>query len=452
MKRILLLGLPISFALVTGLVFVTLVSADSPAPGGPFSTAFRVQNIDLSTATCTYVFYNGSGVSVFTGSPATIAIGDSMYVYTGDSATFGSLPSGMYSGVVSCDKQVAAVVNFSDPDSGASHSGITTPSLTWYAPGIYDNFYSYYSTLIVQNTTASAITITVDIYASGAAVPTKTQTQTNVPANASVSFEQEGLAELLDNVAYSAKITGTGNIAPIADIYGRGGANNQLYSYNPFSAGSTKAYAPIIMNNYYGNNTSLIVQNIGSATTTITVTYGTGQIYTQSLASNSAASLYTPSSGVPSGSLTSATVSSSTQPIVVVINESNPYNRAASYEGFPPTSSTKVRAPIVMRRYYNYNTSTVCQNISTTSTATTMTIQYTGSGASGSTFTSPSVAAGATYQFYQPADSLIPDGFIGAATITATQPIVCVVNEDQNEGAAGTTIWDQQYAYDGINN
>jgi len=56
-----------------------------------------------------------------------------------------------------------------------------------------------------------------------------TVTQTNVPAYASANFEQEGLSQLSNNVPYSAKITGTGNIAPIVNIYGRAAANNQLY-------------------------------------------------------------------------------------------------------------------------------------------------------------------------------------------------------------------------------
>ena len=53
--------------------------------------------------------------------------------------------------------------------------------------------------------------------------------------------------------------------------------------------------------------------------------------------------------------------------------------------------------------------------------------------------------------FYQPTDSLISNGFIGSATITATQNIVCVVNEDANESPQQTELKDFQYAYDAIN-
>lgn len=434
------------FVLMMALVPVAL--ADTPAPGGPFLSAFRVQNISTLPATCTFALYNSSGSAAFTSASTSVAPGDSMYVYMGD-ATYSSIPSGSYSSVVSCDQQVAAVSNFSDADSGAAYSGIASPATTWYAPGIYNNYYNYYSDIVVQNATASPVNITVDIYAPGNPVAVKTQTASAVPGYASVSFEQTGLAELSTNVAYSAKITGTGNVAPIVNIYGLGSVNNQLYSYNPFSAGATTFYAPVIMNNYYGNNTAIAVQNVGSAAADVTITYSTGQTWSGSVAVNSSESRYTPLDGVPSGDLTGllgATIASTNgQPIVVLVNESNNYNRAASYSGFA-SGSTTARAPIVMKRYYTYNTSIVCQNIG--SAATTMTLQY---GGVAGTNVSGSIAVGDTNQFYQPSDSLISDGFIGSATITASQNIVCVVNEDANEPPYQTQQNDFQYSYNAIN-
>lgn len=426
------------------MALVPAVLADAPAPGGPFMSAFRVQNVSTSTASCSFTLYNSSGTASYTSSSTSVAAGDSMYVYMGDSA-YSGIPSGSYSGVVSCDQQVAAVSNFSDADSGAAYSGITSPATIWYAPGIYDNYYEYYSNIVVQNANASTVNITVDIYAPGNPVPVITQTANNVPAYASATFEQGGAAELSNDVAYSAKITGTGNVAPIVNIYGLGSATNQLYSYNPFSAGATTFYAPVIMNNYYGYNTAIAIQNVGASDANVTVTYASGQTWAGTVPSNSAASLYTPSSGIPSGMLTSATVTSTGSSVVVLVNESNNYNRAASYSGFS-SGSTTARAPIVMKRYYSYNTSVTCQNIG--SAATTMALQY--AGVAG-TNTSSSVAVGSTYMFYQPDDTLIPDGFIGSATITASQNIVCVVNEDQNEGTPAITIGDWLYAYNGIN-
>jgi hypothetical protein len=443
----------LTLVILLSLLAVQVVSADTPAPGGPFSTAFRVQNLEGTAASCTYTLYDASGTDVHTISPTTVQPGDSMFVYTPNIV---GLASGTYSAVVSCDKQVAAVANWGDADSGASFNGVSSPGTTWYAPGIYDDYYDYYSTIIVQNTTGSTVDIDVEIYAPGSSSPTTTQSATSVPAYASVSFEQEGLGALSDNVPYSAKIIATGEVGAIVNIYGRVAYDGQLFSYNAFAAGDTTFYAPVIMNNYYGYDTALVVQNIGAETTHITVSYATGETQEQDLASNSAATFYTPVSGIPSGDgpgLNSATITSTTagfgaQPIVVLVNESNSYNRAASYVGFS-SGGTEVRAPALEKRYYAFNSSMTCQIIS--GGPATMTIEYFGAGGSSlGTTVSPSKSTGETHVFYIPNETYIPDGWLGSAKVTSTADIVCIVNQDMNEPPESTTSMDQLYSYEGI--
>lgn len=437
MRRLVVIALVISMLLAIPMV----ANAASPAPGGPFSTAFRVQNLDTSNATCVYVFYNAAGTAAFTSAGSTITPGDSLYVYT---PNVGGLANGTYSGVVSCDKKVAAVVNFSDADSGASHNGINTPASTWYAPGIYNNFYGFYSNIVVQNATSASINATVEYFAPGSSTAADSETKT-IPAFASAAFEQEGRAGLASGVAYSAKIVGTGDVAAVVNIYGSGGSASQLYSYNPFSSGSRVAYAPVVMNGYYTNDTNVTVQNIGSVSTNVKVTYGTGQVTNHVVAAGSSVSLYTPSSGVPANSLTGAKIESDAADIVVLVNESNTNGRAASYDGFA-AGSTTVSAPIVMHNYYGFSSSVTCQNIG--SAATTMSVSYSTTGTS---FTTPSVNSGSTALMYQPAATQgLPSGYIGSATITASQPIVCVVNQDLLHGPNASVKQDQQYAYEGI--
>jgi len=441
--------------LAIALVFTPFqsASADVPAPGGPFATAFRVQNLETLAASCSYYFYDAAGTAAYTSSLTTIQPGDSMFVYT---PNLTGLANGIYSGVVSCDKEVAAVVNFSDTNSGASHNGIAVPGITWYVPNLFDNYYSFYTTVVVQNAAGVPVNITMEIYAPGSSTAVKTQSSTSVPVYASVSFEQEGLAELNPNVAYSAKITATGGVAPIVVIYGRAASNDQLYSYNPVQAGSTTVYAPVIMNNYYGYNTSLTVQNIGAQTTHVTVTYGTGQTQSADIAANSSQLFYSPSSGIPSGNTlgnNSATIVSTSagfgaQPIVAVVNESDAHLRAASYVGFA-AGGTEVRLPIVYKRYYKYNTSVTCQVIS--GGPATMTIEYFGSGGvSLGTTTSPSKSNGQQHLFYQPNESYLANGYGGSAVVTSAAQIACIVNENQNEAPEATMVMDQLFAYEGI--
>ena len=435
--------------LVTLLLALTpmISSADVPAPGGPFNTAFRVQNLSTVVAHCVVDFYPPTGgVPTASITLPDIAVNDSAYVYVPSIST---LSSGQYSGVVSCDQEVAAVVNISDADSGASYNGFGAASVanTLYAPGVYNNYYGFYTDLVVQNTSATPVNITLEVFQPGNTTPVFTDTRSNVPGVGSVSFEQEGKAQLTPNVAYSAKLTGSGPIAAITSIYGRGALASQFYAYDTFSTGSTTAYAPVIMSKYYGYNTALVIQNMGSVAANVTITYGTGLVKHSTIQPGASDSRYTPVEGLPDGTLIGATVTSdNAQPLVVIVNESTTMNRAASYEGFA-AGKTTVRAPIVMKRYYKYNTSVTCQNVG--SAPATLALSYAGIAGSQTT---PSVPVGGTYMFYQPADSLLASqtGWIGSATITSAQNIVCVVNEDMNEVPDVNMSKDMLYSYDGI--
>ena len=139
----------------------------------------------------------------------------------------------------------------------------------------------------------------------------------------------------------------------------------------------------------------------------------------------------------------------SDQDVAVIVNESTTYNRAGTYNGFA-VGSTGARAPVVMNDAWRWNSSVSCQNIG--SGSATMTISYTGTGAPAGSF-APSagnpVAASDVGLFYQP-DHIATSSFIGSATITSTEPIVCVVNQDQNMAPESTQTMDQLFVYNGV--
>jgi hypothetical protein len=177
------------------------------------------------------------------------------------------------------------------------------------------------------------------------------------------------------------------------------------------------------------------------------VTYTTGDTDSYTIQPGAAESIYTPNILPAGNTLYGATVDSD-QPVVVLVNQSNGYRRAASYIGFA-AGSNEQRAPIVMKSYYTYDSSVVCQNVG--AAATTMTISYAGPGV-GAPTTSPSIPAGQTHQFYQPSDpSLagVAPNWIGSATITTSGEIVCVVNQD-NIPSLATLQEDNLYSYEGI--
>ncbi|MBI1802250.1 MAG: hypothetical protein HYR71_11555, partial [Chloroflexi bacterium] len=365
--------------------------------------------------------------------------------------------SGQYAGRVSCDQKVAIVTSQFTANSRSAYSSDTSrSSTTWYVPDVFNNYYGYYSNLVVQNVSeATVASITVQIYnSSGANVAT--QTATNVPANGYANFEQTGLANMVTNALYSARVTASGNVAVVANIFGQGALAGTLFTYMPFSSGAPTFYVPIVMKNYYGYRTAIVVQNIGSSATTVTVNYGNGVVDSRSNVNPLASvEFYTPNNPqIQDGTLTPATIQSSNgQPIVASVNEANSYNRTASYAGFSFSAGTQtVRAPTVLRRYNGYNTSVTCQNIGSASTA--MIIAYSGiTGTSNPTTpTLNSISPNNLAMFYLPADTLVPDNYIGSATVTSSsQSIVCVVNEDRNEGTDATTIFDQLSAYEAYN-
>jgi len=467
MKKVMILILVVAVMLV----LVSTVTAEVPAPGGPFTTWFRVQNMDDSeVASCSYKFFDSLGVESFSSGAISINPEDSLYVYVGDL----SLTDGQYSAVVSCDKPAAAAVNFSDADSDTSHDGVAVPSTTWYAPSIMDDYYCNYSNVVVQNTTGGQVDITLDIYQPGSGTVVYHDTKTNVPAYASVNWDQSGLTELAQNGNYSARITATGNVAAIVNQYGVTDPahlpepctiGGRLYSFNALPSGSTgKIAAPVIMNFYYGWRTAIVVQNIGPDTADYKITYSNATIKTGSLPAYSSAVHYTPNEGLPAGNtLYGATIETTNgKPLVVLVNQSNVgddsvptknKNRADSYTGFDQ-GAPKVYAPMLMKSFVDtsgahYNSSISCQNLGTESTA--MELKFYGAS---SVTTSPVKLPGESHVFYVPNSTEIGTNWFGSATVRSTattpQPIACIINANQNEDPEVYEAIDKFFSYNAL--
>lgn len=430
------------------------VTSAAPAaagvPGGPFATAFRVQNLASTPATCSYQVYNDAGgtSAAFTASLPVINPNDSAYVYTPSVSGF---PAGTFGGVISCDQQVAVVVNFSDPTKGDVYVGTANPANTLYIPSAYNNYYNFYTTIRIQNAGTSSQTVNVEYYAPGASSPTVT-VPVSLQANGAATVDQAGVAGLQQNVSYSARLVGSAPLAATVSIYGGTGTSvqSQLYAYSGFAGGATTTYQPVIMRNYYGYNTATTIQNLGSSAAQVKLTYSNGANTTYTIQPKSSQVVLDYQNPALSGTnvLYSSKVESlNGQPLIVTVNESTPAtNRATTYEGMTSGSQNLV-APIVMRRYYKYNTSVTCQNLG--ASATNIRITYSGTSISNKTVVT-GLQPNQTALIYQPAESQLPDGYLGSATLNADQNIVCVVNEDQNEAPQNTQVMDQLYGYDAI--
>lgn len=433
----------LSLILVLVVVSVTFgtASASTTVPGGPFASSIQIQNLGTAEAAVSIQYVNSSGVVALTTSH-TIAASDVLSVYVPSES---ALATGEYSVVIAASQPVAAVSNFSDADSGAAYSGASAGALSWGFPAVYDNYYGYYTEVYAQNVAAAAQAITLEVYAPGNASPVYSNTKSGVPVNASVNWSLKDLAQLNDNVSYSAIVKAGSQIVAIGNTYGSSGTAAQLYSYNGFANGAKTFYVPALYNGYYGWNAALSIQNVAATAANVTVTYSGGTVKNYTIQPNSSVAIYIPSEAELPAGLMSATVTSS-QDVAVSVNISNNANRAATYNG-AAEASTKVFAPNVMKRYYKYSSSVTCQNLG--AAATTMTIKY--AAAPGATETSGSIAPGASWEVYLPSKTAVPDGYNAGATIEASQPIACIVNSNMDEAPENTQSMDQLFSYNGVN-
>jgi hypothetical protein len=441
---------------------------------GDFSTAFRVQNLGTGEATCNMVAYDASGTQQFENELAKIPAGTSAYVYTpateGQGAADGyhgeEFPAGEFAVALSCDQKVAAVVNFSEANKGDTYVGVsdTETANRLLLPMAYNNFYGYYTTIRVQNPTSSNQSVTLEFYDPTTGQKVAEQTKT-VNGNSAVSFEQSGdmtSGELAENVAYSVVASGDDKMAVIGIIHGSGGTANQLYSYSSFADGSTDdILAPVIMANFYGYNSATTVQNADTTDATVTINYiapdgstaGTDTATIGPGASNVFVDYE--NADLQQDVLYKAKIESDKN-IIVTVNESTPTtNRATTYEGQPTSNgSTKVVVPLVMKKYYGYNSSITCMG--TNATVDTFNVTYSGTNLAGE-------AANATVNNLKPMEVFgtpditqarqaeLPDGWSGSAVIEASNPIICEVNQDQNDTAEFNAMTiDQLYGYNAL--
>jgi hypothetical protein len=445
----------IALLVLGGLLGASPRNAAADVPLLNAQTSFQVINLGTAPANCTYDIYsNAGGAASFSQAIAsTIPVNGSVLVYTGAAANGGTLiPAGVNSGVVSCDQEVSAVVVFQNDLKRDAYVATKTPANTMYVPVAYKNYYDFSSSIRVQNTSATAQTVAMSYYAPNATTPTTTK-NVALAANGSASIDQSTIAELANGVSYSVKLVGTAPIAVNVAIFGVVGRpyEPQLYAYNGFAAGDLKVYTPVVLNNYYGFNTATTVLNVGNAVATVKRTYSNGQVDNFTLQPNASnVMLDFNSAKLPKGNFLYSSVIESTQPVVVVVNQSSTASqRATSYAGLPSNGgATTVFAPSVVKRFYGYNSSIACQNVG--AAATSVSVQYTGSTNVPTKQVIASLAPGAVGQIYQPSEVALPNGFSGSAVVTASQNLVCVVNQDQNEAPYATQVKDVFASYEGI--
>lgn len=233
------------------------------------------------------------------------------------------------SAVVSSTQPLAVIDNQTTPSGQTqSYNGLASGAQTVYVPDLYNGYYSWVSSINIQNMGTLPTTVTVN-YSDGV-----TNYCNNLVAGGSCLLYQptEGHPS---GTRFSATITSdTQDI--VAIVNQAVNAKNQAQTYLGMTGGSQRVLMPKIMRGYYQWVTSFSVQNIGGGPTDITVTYSpygvyAGTSYTiYNLAAGASYQAYqgndtnVPSGQeLPSGYRGSVLVTSSAEDIIATVNETH---------------------------------------------------------------------------------------------------------------------------------
>lgn len=256
---------PIYLVLIAVLLMLSFTPASAAIPSS-YSSTVNITNVSNTDGSTTMNFYNAAGNVQAT-------INDTISAYeTKWITTFPGLASGFDGSlVISSSVPLASMSMLSGKTAGgatknyASYVGTSAGSDDVYVPLLMKNNFGYSTYFYVQNTSTSNVNVTIN-YSDGTS-----RNINGLAPNASVKIDNR-----LENhpvKSFSAVLNATGEIAVAVVEYSDGSKGDQLYAYSGFATGSTNPIFPMVNENNYGYWTSVNIQNMGTASTTVTLTY-----------------------------------------------------------------------------------------------------------------------------------------------------------------------------------
>ena len=473
-------------AIVVGLLVVLLTGTTyaTDLQQIVYSNGFQVQNLS-STDTDITIFYYPQG----SGDP--IEVHDT--IPGGSSVTYATLHDEVgapFNGsvIVTADQPVAAIVNtLGDfPQYAAATNAFSGGATAFALPLVMCNNNGFDTWFNIQNIGVYTAHVTID-YVAGFAGVDDSETATIAPKRARTFNQASG-----SNSANCDTLAGTdGRFVGSADITSdqpvvatamQVNASNYpvMLGYDGFAGGSDEAMVPLVMSNNNGFYTGIQVQNVGTSTTTVTVTYSDNTVDTSrpvddvfGLEPGEAKTLIH-NDGPPANGSTandydmigryvgSAIVTNSAGvPLVAIVNQFSPNPggdpRGTSHSGFNPVQATsRLAAPLIMSNNNSFYTGIQVQNVGSNPVTVTMTY-----GPNLVRVNEPqdevfSLEPGASKTIIQnaapPANGSTVNNwneigqYVGSATVTADGPIAAIVNEFTGEFPG-----DQFYTYNAIN-
>jgi len=447
MKKILPISLLI-LALVLGSMQVAPVSAQS-FPN--YQSSIQVQNMGTSPVVINFSYYKSDGTldqNKTFSDPTAIPVGQSRSYFPilGASSGFSG------SAVITSSGPVAAISNILGRGAtnaiigAASYTALSTGSTKIGIPLLMKGNSGYNTWISIQNTSNATATVTIK-YSDLPAVTA------SIPAFSQKSFNQR--AEPHTQKVFSAVVTSPSPLA--VSVFEENPTTLFAYTGFPDEQKSTSPIIPLVNANNSGWQTGIQIQNVGSASASVTVNYkpgpGTGRACTETQtipAGQSKTYALNAFAGVPLAGMTttcaakvrfvgSATVTS-TVPLQIIVNQLKATSGGA-YNVVNPTSATKkVIFPLVMDRNGPYFTGFNIVNVGSSPTNIHCTFQN-----SSTVFDATNVPAGGSVNHIQL--NKLTAGYIGSAMcVSSATNILGQLNEATTYGNN-----DGLLVYEGIN-
>ena len=322
-------------------------------------------------------------------------------------------------------------------------------------------FYSYTTGIAVQNLANAAAVVTLTYYnaqgTGGTGGTEATSATVDMASLASASFFPIHAAAGFKG---SVVISSSQPVASIANLVGSSGTTHiGDASYVGSGVGGSPMYLPLLHQNNYGFFSWFSVQNTGGSDATVNVSYSDGTTAGPIVVKPGASYTFDQSSETHSLKFFAGTVTS-TQPVVVVVNQENTIGKTIqAYTGFDKGESNTLM-PLINANNYGYITGVQLQNGGTQ--ASDVTVTYTPTVLNGSPVghqctETHRVAQNASVTYTLAAfagtfktsatdtTTCIKERFVGSAQVTGNstdQPVIAVVNQatPTSAGAYGSFL------------
>lgn len=408
-----------------------------------YTSGFQVQNLESGASTIGITFYNQDGTQAGVVSDTIPGSGSKTYF------PLTSVPDGFNgSAVISATTQVAAVSNVLGNNGAAAASYVASSggSTEVLLPLLMQNNSGYNTWFSVQNTGTGDASVTVN-YSDG------TTANATIAEGAANTFDQS--LETHNAKVFSATITSDKPVA--AAVIEE--SSSVMFAYSGFNSGSTDPVLPLINANNSGYVTGVQIQNAGTTSTAVTLSYtpstaGSACTETQTIPAGQSKTfaLGAFAGSPPAGATTNCaggqkfvggaqvTGNTNNQDLVAIVNQLKSGVNGEAYGSFDPANATStVVLPLIMDRNGGYFTGFNVMNVGSSSTSVTCNFTNT------SYSVSQTLAAGEALNDLQM--NKIASSYVGSATCTAGSggSIVAVVNE-----LGGSSSADQLLVYEGI--